>query len=59
MHEAGESGWSASGFHPRFPNRSCVLWVSRPDGVPVPHTQLEKRGADENPGGVVCDAPTQ
>jgi hypothetical protein len=59
FHEASTRGWAASGFHPAFPDRSCVQWVSRPDGVPVPHTLLEKRPADEKPGGVLCDAPMQ
>jgi len=59
FHEAGTRGWAASGFHPAFPDRSCVQWVSRPDSVPVPRTLLEQRRADEKPGGVVCDAPVQ
>jgi hypothetical protein len=59
FHEASKRGWAASGFHPMFPERSCVQWVSRPDGVPVPQTLLEKRRADEKPGGVVCDASVQ
>lgn len=56
VHAAGARGWAASGFHPEFPGRSCVQWVSAPDGVPVPETTLEHRRGDALPGGVVCDA---
>jgi hypothetical protein len=59
FHEGSTRGWAGSGFHRGFPDRSCVQWVSRPDGVPVPLTLLEQRRADEVPGGVVCDAPLQ
>ena len=55
IHEGGAWGWAASGFHPGFPDRSCVQWVSRPGGVPVPLTTFEKRRGDALPGGVVCD----
>ena len=56
VHDAGPRGWAASGFHPGFPDRSCVQWVSAPDGVAVPETALEHRRGDSLPGGVVCDA---
>jgi hypothetical protein len=59
VHAAGPRGWAASGFHPGFPGRSCVQWVSAPDGVPVPETALEHRRGDSLPGAVVCDAPVE
>jgi hypothetical protein len=55
IQEGSPRGWAASGFHPDFPDRSCVQWVSRPGGVPVPITAREKRRGDALPGGVVCD----
>lgn len=59
VHAAGPRGWAASGFHPEFPGRSCVQWVSAPDGVPVPETALQHRRGDFVPGGVVCDASVE
>ena len=56
IHEGTSRGWAASGFHPQFPERSCVQWVSRPGGASVPLTRRESRRGDALPGGVVCDS---
>jgi hypothetical protein len=57
IHTASAQGWAASGTHPGFPDRSCVQMYSEQGAIPVPLTHRDARRADEQPGGVVCDAP--
>ena len=49
-------GWASRSRHPSLPGLSCVQWVSGPNDVPVPLTDLERRRGDVLPGGVVCDS---